>query len=80
MTLYAKVGLHPIVNRDYDLAMKYLTKAVTSNNIANETVNTYLRIGIKDDGAYWKRNNRPTLLGLIKRKALAIRQNHNSNK
>ena len=62
------------------LEMKYLTKAVTTNNIANETVNTYLRTGIKDDGAYWKRNNRPTLLGLIKRRALAIKQHHNSNK
>ena len=65
-TMYAKVGLHPILNRAYGLAMKYLTKAVTTNNIANETVNDYLRTGIKDDGAYWKPTNRPTLLGLIK--------------
>jgi hypothetical protein len=58
------------------LAMKYLTKAVTTNNIANETVNDYLRTGIKDDGAYWKPTNRPTLLGLIKRRALAIKHQH----
>ena len=50
---------------DTQPCLKYLTKAVTTNNIANETVNNYLRNGIKDDGAYWKRNNRPTLLRLL---------------
>ena len=57
-----------------------LTKAVTTNNIANEIVNNNIRTGIKDDGAYWTRNNRPTLLEFIKRRALAIKHHQSYNK
>ena len=57
--------MDPVVDRAKRLTKNYLSKALSNESIANEAVETYQQNGIRDDGPYWKRSNKPTLLGHI---------------
>ena len=70
-TMNKKVGLTPVLDRAHKLGVSYLSKAIATNGIAKETIKRYLKKRIKYDGASWKANNRPTLLGQMKKWALA---------
>ena len=66
--IYDKINMKPILDRAYDLATKYFNKATISDNIINENISQYTTTGAKDDGAKWKKNFRPTILGHLKLK------------
>ena len=63
--IYQQLSMKPVVERAYELATNYLKKALINNSIIRETTNRYTRIGRREDGASWKKNNRPSLLGLM---------------
>ena len=39
--IFEKVNMKPILDRAYDLTLKYLNKATVSNNIINENITQY---------------------------------------
>ena len=69
--MYQRVRLEPILERAFNLSLNYLKKIVKSDSVVRDTFLAYLEEHIRDDGAYWKANKRPTLIYHLKEKYLA---------
>ena len=63
--IYNRIKSERIADLAKRLSKNYLIKAHANGSIVNEAIDEYQRSGIRDNGAYWKQTNRPTILGHI---------------
>jgi hypothetical protein len=64
--MYARTDLEPIIDRAYQMTDKYINKAITTNNIAKETIDNYKIATEHKEGAFCKTIPRRTILGILK--------------